>query len=157
MQSQLLDVRRGWCHWLYDLEATGWRWRGREDCQACRIPPCDWSMSHAYGATELLSCRKSWQGCLTLGAVQMVVKRLWWMLQGAWQPVYAPATTVALRRAVGDFCVADMLEAALEGISDGAGAQDGQPAAAEAAGSGGSGSPASSGGSALSDSSWEVL
>ena len=77
-------------------------------------------------------------------------------LQGAWQPLYAPATTVALRRAVGDFCVADMLEAALEGNGSGAGAAGGQPGAAEAAGSGG-GSPAASGGSALSDSSWEVL
>jgi hypothetical protein len=64
---------------------------------------------------------------------------------------------VALRRAIGDFCVADMLEAALEGNAGGAGAAVGQPAAAEAAGSGGGGSPAGSGGSALSDSSWEVL
>jgi hypothetical protein len=78
------------------------------------------------------------------------------MLQGAWQPLFAPATTVALRGAVGDFCVADMLEAALERKPRAAGATD-HLAAAEATESGGGGSPAGSGGSGLSDSSWEVL
>jgi hypothetical protein len=79
-----------------------------------------------------------------------------YVLQGAWQPLFAPATTVALHRAVGDFCVADMLQAALEGKHSSAGAAV-QPAAAEAAGSSGCASPVCSNGSALSDSSWEVL
>ena len=70
--------------------------------------------------------------------------------------MFAPATTVALRSAVGDFCVADMLEAALEGRHIGAGATA-HPAAADAETCCSSGSPAGSGGSALSDSSWEVL
>lgn len=84
------------------------------------------------------------------------------MLQGTWRPLTAPATTVKLRSAVGDFSVADMLEAALQrngspnpqqlGTSNaadgvGAAADDGQIV----------GSPASSGGRASTDSSWEVL
>lgn len=73
------------------------------------------------------------------------------LLQGAWQPLTAPATTVKLRSAVGDFCVADMLEAALQRKDGDAAAHPAaataggqQPESTLAAGSGGGGDGSSS-------------